>query len=349
MSYKHPIPDAPIALSMLPRVEELDRDDLMYLVKPNNTIGQRCKSLTLSTLAQFLQNANFDEILLMGENGKTLTLTGNGTTFLKPHVSQGDQRDYSITEDDTGITLQITSPNETRKIVLGYSSMEISSTANGLTQKITLSTSGIEYSNQTRVDDQVVTTTKEISKEAVETKALKFFSSIAPKQSWSFGIAESGTFVKELVLEFTGSETAKRFVINPEVLFNAKAQFEKDVTIKADLSIGNNKTLNVSGKSNLHDTSIDGYLGIKQLILSGAVGGGDGCWVCSEHQDNDFYNQTANTGHLWFVVNNTANTQNVKYGIIGGGGGAISYETVTMPSHSITAFLRMGSEWYHWA
>ena len=349
MSYNHPIPDAPIALSMLPRAEELDRDDLMYLVKPNNPIGQRCKSLALSVLAQFLQNANFDEILLMGENGKTLTLTGNGTTFLKPHVSQGNQRDYSITEDDTGITLQITSPNETRTIVLGYSSMEISYTANGLTQKITLSTSGIEYSNQTRVDDQVVTTTKEISKEAVETKALKFFSSIAPKQSWSFGIAESGTFVKELVLEFTGSETAKRFVINPKVLFNEDAQFEKDVTINADLFVTGAKTLNVGGKSNLHDTSVEGYLGIRQLLLMGAVGGGTGCWVCSAHPDNDFYNQTASTGHLWFVVNDTDSTQNVGYHYSGGAGGQGNASTVTMPSHSITAFLRMGGEWYHWA
>ena len=50
MSYNHPIPDAPIALSMLPRVEELDRDDLMYLVKPNNPIGQRSKAIEVGKL-----------------------------------------------------------------------------------------------------------------------------------------------------------------------------------------------------------------------------------------------------------------------------------------------------------
>ncbi len=348
-NYNRTIPDAPLPVSMLPRAEALTLNDLLLLVQPGNTQGHRTKALTLQLLAQFLQTANFDEILLRGENGRTLTLTGNGTTFSKPHVSQSDQRDYSITEDDTGITLSITSPSETRTIVLGYTSMEISSTANGLTQKITLSTSGITYSNQTRVDAQVVTTTREISKDAVETEELKFFSSMFPKQSWSFGIAESGANLKELVLSFTGSETAQRFVIDPKVLFKAQAQFEKDVTINADLFVTGTKTLNVAGKSNLHNTSIDGYLGIKELLLSGAVGGGAGCWVCSAHPDNDFYNQAASTGHLWFVVNDTDSTQNVGYHYSGGAGGQGNASTVTMPSHSITAFLRMGSEWYHWA
>ena len=50
MSYNHPIPDAPIALSMLPRAETLNADNLLYLVKPNNTIGQRCKALELGDL-----------------------------------------------------------------------------------------------------------------------------------------------------------------------------------------------------------------------------------------------------------------------------------------------------------
>ena len=52
MSYKHQIPDAPIALSMLPRVAaaDLKKNDLLYLVKPDNNLGERCKSLELETL-----------------------------------------------------------------------------------------------------------------------------------------------------------------------------------------------------------------------------------------------------------------------------------------------------------
>lgn len=60
MPYNHPIPDAPIGLSMLPRIqaENLDDNDLMYLVVPNNPIGQRCKALALAVLADWLANGN---------------------------------------------------------------------------------------------------------------------------------------------------------------------------------------------------------------------------------------------------------------------------------------------------
>ena len=60
MSYNHPIPDAPIALSMLPLVqaENLEDNNLMYLVVPNNPIGQRCKALALSVLADWLADNN---------------------------------------------------------------------------------------------------------------------------------------------------------------------------------------------------------------------------------------------------------------------------------------------------
>lgn len=52
MPYKHPIPDAPIAVSMLPRVAaaDLKKNDLLYLVKPSNNLGERCKSLELESL-----------------------------------------------------------------------------------------------------------------------------------------------------------------------------------------------------------------------------------------------------------------------------------------------------------
>lgn len=64
MSYNHPIPDAPNALSMLPQVQaaNLESDDLMYLVVPNNPIGQRCKALALAALASWLADGNMGPI-----------------------------------------------------------------------------------------------------------------------------------------------------------------------------------------------------------------------------------------------------------------------------------------------
>lgn len=50
MPYNRQIPDAPIALSMLPRDESPAASDLIYLVKPNNPIGQRSKAVELSAL-----------------------------------------------------------------------------------------------------------------------------------------------------------------------------------------------------------------------------------------------------------------------------------------------------------
>ena len=50
MPYNRQIPNAPISMSMLPRATELSKEDLLYLVRPNKPLGQRCKSLDLGTL-----------------------------------------------------------------------------------------------------------------------------------------------------------------------------------------------------------------------------------------------------------------------------------------------------------
>ena len=50
MSYNHPIPNAPIAGSMLPRATDLTLDDLLVLIQPGNPIGRRNRSLALSQL-----------------------------------------------------------------------------------------------------------------------------------------------------------------------------------------------------------------------------------------------------------------------------------------------------------
>ena len=58
MPYKHHIPDAPIAPSMLPRASELTLDDLLVLIQPGNPIGQKNKALVLSMLADWLADGN---------------------------------------------------------------------------------------------------------------------------------------------------------------------------------------------------------------------------------------------------------------------------------------------------
>ena len=47
MPYKHPIPDAPIATSMLPRVavDDLTSQDVLILTQPGNNPGQKNKGL----------------------------------------------------------------------------------------------------------------------------------------------------------------------------------------------------------------------------------------------------------------------------------------------------------------
>lgn len=53
MPYNRQIPDAPIALSMLPWLEDLQDTDLIYVVRPTNPLGQRSKSMELG---KFVQN-----------------------------------------------------------------------------------------------------------------------------------------------------------------------------------------------------------------------------------------------------------------------------------------------------
>ena len=44
------IPDAPMPVSMLPTAATLDPDDIVYIIKPNNPAGQRCKKTTVGAL-----------------------------------------------------------------------------------------------------------------------------------------------------------------------------------------------------------------------------------------------------------------------------------------------------------
>lgn len=58
MPYNRQIPDAPIALSMLPRLEDLQDGDLIYVVRPTNPLGQRSKSMELGKFVQKFTRAS---------------------------------------------------------------------------------------------------------------------------------------------------------------------------------------------------------------------------------------------------------------------------------------------------
>ena len=58
MPYNRQIPDAPIALSMLPRLEDLQDGDLIYVVRPTNPLGQRSRALELGKLSERFTRAS---------------------------------------------------------------------------------------------------------------------------------------------------------------------------------------------------------------------------------------------------------------------------------------------------
>ena len=51
MPYDRQIPDAPIALSMMPRLTDLQDTDLIYVVRPTNPLGQRSRAAEMGLLA----------------------------------------------------------------------------------------------------------------------------------------------------------------------------------------------------------------------------------------------------------------------------------------------------------
>ena len=69
MPYKHPIPDAPIAPSMLPRVaaDDLTSQDVFILTQPGNNPGQKNKGLELGTLFEAVKSSLPKDTLLVDE------------------------------------------------------------------------------------------------------------------------------------------------------------------------------------------------------------------------------------------------------------------------------------------
>ena len=69
MPYKHPIPDAPIAPSMLPRVAaaDLTSQDVLILTQPGNNPGEKNKSLELGALFDAMKSSLPTDTLLVDE------------------------------------------------------------------------------------------------------------------------------------------------------------------------------------------------------------------------------------------------------------------------------------------
>ena len=246
MPYNHPIPDAPIAGSMLPRATELTLDDILVLTQPGNPIGQKNKALTLQVLAAFLANRNLQEITLEGANGKTLVLNGEGSVFTKPPTA-GTLDRLTITEDSDGITIAVTGPTVNRTMNLSQTELSISRTQGGLETKITMDGSGITLSDQERVEGQVVTTERKLSPDHTDIHELQFFNDNFSTTGWRLGIADStDIYAGNLKLSYTGSASGLgRFVLNNKLLALAQCSFDKDVDINADVTV--EKSLKLDG------------------------------------------------------------------------------------------------------
>ena len=159
MPYTRPIPDAPIALSMLPRAEELDRDDLMYLVKPNNPIGQRCKALALSVLADWLADGNMSTIkttelkvgnasFKVGSNGpiietlysliagtieSTVQINVGGSSWVPGNAQPSISGLYSLeagTTDSANVKVDTLSPHTSGETRIAVNAMLVKDTTN---------------------------------------------------------------------------------------------------------------------------------------------------------------------------------------------------------------------------
>ena len=70
MSYKHPIPDAPIAPSMLPRVAaaDLTSQDVLILTQPGNNPGEKNKGLELGALFEAVKSSLPKDTLVVDES-----------------------------------------------------------------------------------------------------------------------------------------------------------------------------------------------------------------------------------------------------------------------------------------
>lgn len=340
MPYNRPIPDAPIAGSMLPRPTALTAQDLLLLIQPGNNLGQKNKALTLEMLAAFLSNSQFDEITITGANGKTLVLNGEGSTYTKP-PTYGTLDKFTITQNGDGIEVAVRGPQVSRVVKIATDEISISKTQGGLESKVTLTESGIEVSHQTRVNGQVVTTVSTLNSGELDISLLKVLGE--DNSDWKFE-----TFKQQSTQQISKNDliigeglSSLALHIFSKLKVWRQAYFDKDVEINGDLRITNNKKLNVSGQTTLSGVGLD------VVTLNTSTNGGKGCWLCSAHgPDYLFYNQSASNGQIWYVINDTENDVPVAYNYYSSSGSGTVAITKNVPANSCAAFLRRGTKWF---
>lgn len=339
-NYTRVIPEAPLPVSMLPRPEELTLQDLLLLIQTANVPGQKTKAVSLSQLAAFLQLGNFSEITFNGSNGKTFVLNGEGSTYTKPPTAETLDR-FTITENDNGIEIAVIGPQVSRVVKMAANEISISKTQGGLESKVTLTESGIEISYQTRVEGQVVTTTSTLNSGELDISLLKVLGVDSNKWKFETFKQESTQQISKNDLLIGEGLSSLALHIFSKLKVWQQAYFDKDVEINGDLSITNNKKLNVSGQTTLAGVGLD------VVTLNTSTDGGNGCWLCSAHGPNySFYDQNASNGQIWYVINDTGNDVSVAYDYYSSSGGGRVDVTKNVPANSCAAFLRRGTKWF---
>lgn len=320
-NYIRTIPDAPLPVSMLPRPEALTAQDLLLLIQPNNEQGSKTKALTLAMLAAFLGNIQFDEIVMQGEYGRTLTLNGNGWTFAVPRVSAGSDS-KSTQLDNTGLNMHALaggSSGATYDLDLTPYSIILKNTHQGLEDTITITKNGLTITTQTRSGSEVTTTTRKITPEQADLELINFFSSEFPGSSWYMGVPKSpDANMGEMVLGFNGSNGMNRLILRAQLFAALQAVFDNDVTVNADMVI--EKTLSVGyGNAEFKNggLTLSGWLTVAGMTILSTIqqdlSSNNGSLIkCSESANPTLPNYAA--GRRLMVINDTTSQQTVTAG-----------------------------------
>lgn len=345
-NYTRTIPDAPLPVSMLPRPEALTAQDLLLLIQPNNEQGSKTKALTLAMLAAFLGNIQFDEIVMQGEYGRTLTLNGNGWTFNVPRVSAGSDS-KSTQLDNTGLNMHALaggSSGVTNDLDLTPYSIILKNTHQGLEDTITITKNGLTITTQTRSGSEVTTTTRKITPEQADLELINFFSSEFPGSSWYMGVPKSpDANMGEMVLGFNGSNGLNRLILRAQLFAALQAVFDKDVTVNADMAI--EKTLSVGyGNAEFKNggLTLSGWLTVAGMTILSTIqqdlsSNNASLIKCSESANPTLPNYAA--GRRLMVINDTQTQQTITGG------------SRTWPLNGLRAaeFIKTGStadDWY---
>lgn len=109
MPYNHPIPDAPIAPSMLPRATELTLEDILVLTQPGNPIGRRSRSVELSQLQSSGILSKLDVIPVEFSAATDVTISNKPYTIILLDNKQNNV--------DTALTIQTPQTQDFRGFV----------------------------------------------------------------------------------------------------------------------------------------------------------------------------------------------------------------------------------------